>query len=150
MDVVRAILDGDVDSCAAVVPFMRDDISLTFRDICLCNDFHDRSCFVDATPQQIGIVSAGLEPLSVPLSVELPIYLAEYLAALSAVMSAADEPVTVFTDNIVVYFNLHKGRCPRAFLTLMCRLFQSRIYSVGFIPSHMKPADSPSRAPLLL
>ena len=116
----------------------------------MCNDFHDRSCFVDATPLQIGIVSAGLEPVSIPLSVELPIYLAEYVAALTAVMSAGDDPVTVFTDNVGVYFNLHKGRCPRPFLALLCRLFQSRIFSVGFIPSHMNPADSPSRAPSLL
>ena len=150
LEVVRAILDGDADSCAAVVPFMRDDVSQTFRDICLCNEFHDRSCFVDATPLQIGIVSAGLEPVSIPLSVELPIYLAEYVAALTAVMSAGDDPVTVFTDNVGVYFNLHKGRCPRPFLALLCRLFQSRKFSVGFIPSHMNPADSPSRAPLLL
>lgn len=145
LEVVRAILDGDAGACAAVVPFLRDDVQRTFEDICLWNDVHDRLCFVDATPQQIGIVCAGFEPVSVRLSEELPIYLAEYLAALTAVLCADREPVTIVTDNLGVYYNLNKGRCPRPFLSLMCRLFRDRVFSLGFIPSHMNPADVPSR-----
>ena len=147
LEVVRAVLDGDGDACASVVPYIREDVALSFLDICLWHDVHEKVYFVDATPRQIGLVCAGYEPVSVPLPVELPIYLAEYVAALTAVLSAGSEPVTVFTDNLGVYYNLHtKGRCPRPFLVTLCRLFQFRAFSVQFVPTSMNPADIPSRA----
>ena len=38
LEVVSAILDGDVDACAAVVSFMYDDVEWSFWDICRWND----------------------------------------------------------------------------------------------------------------
>ena len=80
------------------------------------------------------------------MPVELPIYMAEYVAALTAVLSVGEEVVTIFSDNMGVFFNLHKGRCPRPFVSLLCRIFRSRRFSVGFTASAMNPADAPSRA----
>ena len=148
LEVVGAILEGDVDACRAVVLFVSDDVAWSFCDMCHWRDMHERQCFVDATPQQIGFVCPGRESVAIRLSEELPIYVAEYVAALSAVISVSEEPVTVFTDNIGVFFNLHKGRCPRAFFVLMCQIFRYRAFSVEFIPSNMNPDDVPSRAPL--
>ena len=108
---------------------------------------HERAVFVDATPSCIGIVRPGYDPVSVPLSSVLPIYLAEYVAALVAIFLMSDaDPFTVYTDNIGVYFNLHKGRCPRAWLPIMLHLFHTRQFSVRYIPSNCNPADAPSRA----
>ena len=145
LETVNAILDGDVDACATVVPFMNDDVEWSFGDMCRWNDMHDMICYVDATPQQIGIICPGRDPVSVRLPIELPIYLAEYVAALTAVLSI-DGPMTLFTDNMGVYYNLHKGRCPRPLLAMLCNVFRIRAFSVGFIPSHMNPADVPSRS----
>ena len=68
LEVVGAILDGDVDACRAVVPFMSDDVAWSFCDMCHWRDMHERQCFVDATPQQIGIVCPGRESVAIRLS----------------------------------------------------------------------------------
>ena len=41
LEVVGAILDGDVDACRAVVPFMSDDVAWSFCDMCHWRDVHD-------------------------------------------------------------------------------------------------------------
>ena len=76
----------------------------------------------------------------------MPIYLAEYFAALVAVLIAEPGPLTIFTDNIGVYYNLHKGRCPRPWLPLLCQLFDGREFSVRKIASSINLADAASRA----
>ena len=78
----------------------------------------------------------------------MPIYLAEYVAALTALLTAEPGPLTLFTDNvgILLLHNLHKGRCPRPCLPLLCRMFSTRTFSIRYIPSGMNPADAPSRA----
>ena len=147
LEVVRAILDGDLETCRSVVPFLAGDVKWTFCDMHAWNALHERHVFVDATPKRIGIVRPGSEPVSVHLPLELPIYVAEYVAALTAVLSVDVEDVTIFSDNMGVYFNLHRGRCPRPFVALLCHIFRDRRFSVGFIASAMNPADAPSRAP---
>ena len=66
LEAVGAILDRDVDACAAVLPFIGADVEWSFDDMCRWNDVHDAHCFVDATPDQVGIVCPGREPVSSP------------------------------------------------------------------------------------
>ena len=70
------VLDGD--ACTAVVPYIRDGVTLAFSDFGFWHDIHERRVyFVDATPRQNGLLCAGCD---VPPSAELPIYLADYVA----------------------------------------------------------------------
>ena len=146
LEIVSAVRDGDSGACAAVLPFMGDDVMLSHDDVRACVDVHSRQVFVDATPSQIGIVRPGCTPVSVALTLELPIYVAEYAAALTAICCSGDEVFTIFSDNMGVVYNLHKGRCPRSWLPLLCHIFRSRKFSVRYISSDANPADAPSRA----
>ena len=143
---VSAAREGDYEACVAMVPFIRDDQALSFSDLCAWNDLHERKVFVYATPVQLAIVVPGRAPISLSLPWPMPIYLAEYFAALVAVLIAEPGPLTIFTDNIGVYYNLHKGRCPRPWLPLLCQLFDGREFSVRRIASCVNPADAASCA----
>ena len=145
LGVVSAVLDGDPGSGAAVAPFIRDGVSLTFSDICRWNDDHGKHIFVDATPTQIGIVQQGCEPVSIALPVALPIYEAEYLAALTAVLSRDMSDTVLHSDNLGVVYNLHKGRCPRQWLSILLFVFMFRNFSVRYISTAANPADAASR-----
>jgi len=96
LEVVSAVVDGDSDACSRAAPFIREDVVWSFDDISMWKDLHDRHVFVDATPNQIGIVVPGCAPVSVPLPQELPIYESEYLAALTAIVCMDREPLTLF------------------------------------------------------
>ena len=148
LEVNAAILDGDVEACASIVPFIRTGVERSFTDICNWRCAHEKHVFVDATPQQIGIVSPGLISVSAALPVELPIYLAEYVAALVAVlvMNFDSEPYVLYTDNAGVMYNLDKGRCPRPWLPYFLEIFSRRMFSVRYIASNCNPADALSRA----
>ena len=65
------------------------------------------------------------------------------MAALSAALSVGSEEVTIFSDNMGVFVNLHKGRCPRPFLAFLCSVFRSRRFSLAFIQSASNSADAP-------
>ena len=145
LEIVSAVRDGDCDACVAVIPYIRDEQALSFSDLCVCNDVHARQVFVDATPEQLGIVAPGSVPISVTLPWQMPIYLAEYVAALTALLTAEPGPLTLFTDNVGVLHNLHKGRCPRPWPPLLCRIFSAREFSIQYIPSDMNPTDASSR-----
>ncbi|KAF0292923.1 hypothetical protein FJT64_009120 [Amphibalanus amphitrite] len=73
---------------------------------------HDHRVAVDATPSQLGFAD-NLAALAIPLERPLPIYAAEYLAAFIAALQVPPE-TTVYTDNMAVLHNIHKGRCPAA------------------------------------
>ena len=129
------------------MPYVTGVTELRHTDVVSWNEHHERIVYADATPQCIGIVRPGYAPLSVRLEMTLPIYIAEYVAALVAVLIMANgEPFTVYSDNIGVCYNLHKGRCPRSWLPLMLALFERRDFSVRYIASSCNPADAPSRA----
>ena len=149
LELVSAVRDGDSEACAAAVPYVTGDVLWRFRDVLAWSEMHDRLVFVDATPEQVGIVRPGCAPVSVPLRRAMPIYVAEYVAALVAVilMARCGDQFTVFTDNMGVYHNLSKGRCPRPWLPILLDVFSKRNFSVGYVPSHCNPADVPSRRP---
>lgn len=146
LEAVNAVRDGDSNACRAVLPWIREEHALSFSDLFNWEELHERQIFADATPDQLGIVSPGCAPVSLSLPCRMPIYLAEYCAALVAVLTAEPGPLTVFTDNIGVFYNLHKGRCPRSWLPLLCELFAVREFSIRHIASKMNPADAASRA----
>ena len=145
LELVRAVGDGDGASCAASLPFLVDSAPLTAADVTSWRDVHERSVFVDATPDCNGIVQRGCAPVSVTLSVTLLIYLAEYLAALTAILSRDVSQTTLYTDNVGIVFNLTKGRCPRQWLYVLLPIFKSRSFSVRYIASRVNPADAASR-----
>ena len=104
LEVVAAVRDGDCAACAAIVPYLADDVVWRWQDRCAWSEAHDRSVFVDATPFCIGIVRPGCAPISARFRFALPIYVAEYVAALVAVylMCPGTAPFTVHTDNLLL------------------------------------------------
>lgn len=150
LELVRAVHDGDLQGCMAALPFITDSAPLSAIDLLNCREIHDRAVYVDATPDCIGIVQQGCLPVTIRLPVSLPIYVSEYLAALTAVLSRDMYQTVLYSDNLGVVFNLHKGRCPRPWLLILLSVFQSRAFSVRHVPSCVNPADAASRAfPLL-
>ena len=88
----------------------------------------------DATPAQLGLAAAdGM--LTIRLPRVLPIYQAEYLAAL-LMTTIAPPSSTLYVDNMAVVFNLHKGRCPTAWLPFVSRWFAQRTQSVHTLYSY--------------
>ena len=145
LELVRAVHDGDHDSCLLSLPFIDGSAPLTAADVTSCREVHGRAVFVDATPDCIGIVQQGYLPVSVGLPFALPVYYAEYLAALTAVLSRDMDRTVLYSDNLGVVFNLSKGRCPRAWLPILLSVFKFRSFSVHYVPSHVNPADAASR-----
>ena len=147
LELVSAVRDGDGEACVAALPYVTEGVVWPFSDALAWTCLHETVVYVDATPECIGIVRPGCAPVSVPLPETTLIYQAEYLAAVVAVllMSASEAPFTVFTDNMGVYYNLDKCRCPRLWLPIMLDIFQKRNFSVAYVPSNCNPVDTPSR-----
>ena len=65
LEVVAAVGDGDCDSCAAVLPYLSEDVQWRWVDARVWSEEHQRPVFVDATPECSGIVQPRCAPVSV-------------------------------------------------------------------------------------
>ena len=97
----------------------------------------------DATPTQLGLADA-VGGITFRLQRPLPIYVSEYLAVL-LLTCIAPPCTTLYIDNTAVLYNLHKGRCPMAWLPFLSRWFARRAQSVRYVPTEANPADRASR-----
>ena len=92
----------------------------------------------DATPTQLGLADA-VGGITFRLQRPLPIYLLEYLAAL-LLTCLAPPRTTLYIDNTAAMYNLHKGRCPTAWIPFVSRWFATRAQSVRYVPTGLNPA----------
>ena len=65
LEAVAAVRDGDDEACAAVLPYLRENVEWCWSDRISWSGPHESVIFVDATPERIGIVRPGCFPVSV-------------------------------------------------------------------------------------
>ena len=97
----------------------------------------------DATPSCIGLADPSAA-VSLPIPEPTPTYQAELAAALLST-SVAEPATTIYIDNVAALVNVHKNRCPPAWLKWVVSLFRCRSVSYRLVPSAVNPADLPSR-----